>query len=450
MSKYRKALVYLFLLITGLFLLTLCKKEEIVIVYSKVNTVGTSNTTSMTTDVEGNIVELSTAVHNEYGICWDTVADPTVYKNKLLASGTAVTGSYRIHIEGLYPARTYHVRAFVKDNKKYIYGSDLSFTTANANLPVVTSISVYNITSKFANAIGEVTSEGDRPVIARGVCFDTLATPTIHQNKTMDGWGTGSFTSALINLFPGKTYYLRAYAVSEFGVSYGDQLTFNSHAKVYSFHEEFDNNNNKWHIGTDSVSSFDITGGQYRTMYHETGYLWLEYINLPEFVTAINSNDFEISTSIFNSSYSANVVLTADYIGGLIWDSDDTHFKYFGIKKHLLMGTITYYYTIGSYSGSYSTWKDYTTFTGSASNKLTIKKGNGYYYFFINDIQVFKYSFSNLTYNGVGFFIQDASITADYLYFDQKGDGKSLSEDFVQMKPGESGKSYKIGSLKIR
>jgi hypothetical protein len=109
MGKLTGILVGLLLFSAGVWLLTRCRKEEIVIVYSKINTVGASNTTSTTTNVEGNITELTTATHSEYGICWDSVSNPTVYKQKSLASGTAKTGSFTIHIDGLKPAKTYHI-----------------------------------------------------------------------------------------------------------------------------------------------------------------------------------------------------------------------------------------------------------------------------------------------------------------------------------------------------
>ncbi|MCX6254040.1 MAG: hypothetical protein NTV31_06115, partial [Bacteroidia bacterium] len=386
MRKHVNILFSLLIIIVTTWMLTTCRKEEIVIVYSKITTVGTSNTTSMATDVEGLIEELTAATHSEYGVCWSTDNDPTVYDKKSLASGTPAIGSFKVTISGLDPSTTYHTRAFVIDNKKYIYGSDVSFTTSAPNLPVVTTSSVKDITSKYAYSGGNVTKEGDKPVVAKGVCYDTVASPTIEKNKTMDGWGAGSFTSALINLIPSKTYYVRAYAVSEFGISYGTEKSFTTHTKVYSFHDDFSDNSNNWDTGTNSGSDFSMTGEQYVGTYHEPGYLWTSYINLPDFKT-VSSEDFEINTTISIDAYDGNLIAGTDMGAGFVWNCDETHFRYFGINKHVETVspvTYSYSYSIGGYDGSYNVWQPYTPFNGNESNKLTIKKGSGHYYFFIN------------------------------------------------------------------
>ena len=63
-------------------------------------------------------------------------------------------------------------------------------------------------------------------VTARGVCWSTLANPTIADSKTEDGTGTGSFSSSLNGLTPDTTYYLRSYATNAAGTFYGDEQTF--------------------------------------------------------------------------------------------------------------------------------------------------------------------------------------------------------------------------------
>jgi len=94
-----------------------------------------------------------------------------------------------------------------------------------ANLTVTTG----NITNNsFISAVsgGNVTDDGKVLVTTRGVCWSTAQNPTIHDNKTNDGSGTGNFTSNIIGLDPGTTYYVRAYATNEVGTIYGEQKTF--------------------------------------------------------------------------------------------------------------------------------------------------------------------------------------------------------------------------------
>ena len=77
-----------------------------------------------------------------------------------------------------------------------------------------------------ASSGGNVTSDGGATVSARGVCYDTSPNPTIADNITSDGTGTGTFSSNIAGLTTGTTYYLRAYATNSAGTGYGAQATF--------------------------------------------------------------------------------------------------------------------------------------------------------------------------------------------------------------------------------
>jgi len=96
------------------------------------------------------------------------------------------------------------------------------------NKPVVATYEVTAIGSTEALCGGVITSDGGFAVTIRGACWSTEPTPTIDDNKTSDGSGTGAFTSTLTNLSPGTTYYLRAYATNSVGTAYGGQLSFST------------------------------------------------------------------------------------------------------------------------------------------------------------------------------------------------------------------------------
>ena len=72
---------------------------------------------------------------------------------------------------------------------------------------------------------GNVTDEGSDAVTACGVCWSIIALPSIRDSHTEDGSGTGAFTSNIMGLSPGTTYYVRAYATNSAGTVYGQQLT---------------------------------------------------------------------------------------------------------------------------------------------------------------------------------------------------------------------------------
>jgi uncharacterized protein (TIGR02145 family) len=98
--------------------------------------------------------------------------------------------------------------------------------SAQVNLPSVTTFSILNLTESTATSGGNVTDDGGAAVTARGVCWSTSQNPTIDDNITMDGSGTGEFTSYITGLTPATTYYVRAYATNSVGTGYGEELSF--------------------------------------------------------------------------------------------------------------------------------------------------------------------------------------------------------------------------------
>ena len=91
---------------------------------------------------------------------------------------------------------------------------------------VYSAMEITNITSTSANFGGEVGCDGGSVVSVYGVCWNTSGDPTINDSITMDGSGTGTFTSLAANLEPGVTYYIRAYAKNDEGVGYGETMAF--------------------------------------------------------------------------------------------------------------------------------------------------------------------------------------------------------------------------------
>src|SRR5690606_15213313 len=105
------------------------------------------------------------------------------------------------------------------------FGSEL-FVTA------LTTAAVTSITSSSATSGGNISSNTGE-VNSRGVCWATSANPTTANHRTNNGSGSGSFTSQLSGLSAGTTYYVRAYAVTENGTIYGNQLIFRTLSQGY-------------------------------------------------------------------------------------------------------------------------------------------------------------------------------------------------------------------------
>lgn len=90
----------------------------------------------------------------------------------------------------------------------------------------LTTINVSAITSTTAVSGGNIMSEGSSSVVSRGVCYGTNQNPLISGNKTINGSGSGIFSSTLTGLTPNTLYYLRAYATNSSETTYGNEVSF--------------------------------------------------------------------------------------------------------------------------------------------------------------------------------------------------------------------------------
>ena len=96
-----------------------------------------------------------------------------------------------------------------------------------ATLPVISSTTnASSITATSATSGGVVGSDGGATVTARGVCWSTSSAPTVSGTKTVDGNGTGAFSSSITGLTGNTVYYARAYATNSVGTSYGPEVSF--------------------------------------------------------------------------------------------------------------------------------------------------------------------------------------------------------------------------------
>lgn len=177
----------------------------------------TAGTVSMT----ANVISDGGATVSERGVCWSTSQHPTTSSDHT-ASGSGI-GAFSV-IPTLAPGATYYVRAYATNSEGTAYGAEVTYVMPN--LPTVTTSAVSNIAATTATAGGNVTADGGASVTARGVCWSTSPNPTIADNHTSDGSGTGSFTSNITGLSATTTYYARAYATNAGGTSYGSQVSF--------------------------------------------------------------------------------------------------------------------------------------------------------------------------------------------------------------------------------
>ncbi|WP_318350953.1 FISUMP domain-containing protein [Aquipluma nitroreducens] len=104
-----------------------------------------------------------------------------------------------------------------------LYG--LSVRCIKGDIPQLATIAPYNNNSTSVTTGGNITDNGDSPILEQGVCWSIFQNPTILDNKIIDKSSSSSFTSAINGLNEESCYYIRAYAKNAYGTGYGNQVT---------------------------------------------------------------------------------------------------------------------------------------------------------------------------------------------------------------------------------
>ncbi len=208
----------------ALLLLPSCKKIEgeleIKVVTGSVKEVGIDFCV-----IEGEIVDLGGGEVEQYGFCIGESEDPTLTDTHSQLGQRNRTGLFSDTLTGISCNTTYFVRAYATNVKMTSYGQQVSLNTLSC-FPVVATAAINNITQTSAQGGGNVTDDGGSEVTAKGSCWSTSPNPTLADDHTTDGSGTGSYTSLMEGLTCGTQYYVRAYATNSSGTGYGEQVDF--------------------------------------------------------------------------------------------------------------------------------------------------------------------------------------------------------------------------------
>ena len=94
------------------------------------------------------------------------------------------------------------------------------------SLAVLTTVAASNVTANSIQSGGNITNDGGTVISKKGIAWATHSGPTVGDSITIDGSGTGSFTSSLNSLNPNTTYFIKAYAINGSGTAYGNEVSF--------------------------------------------------------------------------------------------------------------------------------------------------------------------------------------------------------------------------------
>lgn len=168
------------------------------------------------------------------GLSWNR--DPlNPEPNEYVLYGTG-TGPFFSAINGLRANTKYYVRAFGTNSVGPGYGDPVEL---NTGAPVAATVHTYHINNTSGTSVpagGYVLNDGGSDVKERGFCWNTTGVPTVNDNKVSGGTGTGRFDLMISGLQSEKTYYVRAYAITDAPLpSYGNEVSFKTITKPTVF-----------------------------------------------------------------------------------------------------------------------------------------------------------------------------------------------------------------------
>ncbi len=183
--------------------------------------------------------------YTEFGFVYGTAGLPIVNDgnstytttSKFELSGTARV--FSVVVSGLPTGKHYHIRAVAKTPLGYVYGEPVEFTTA----VVAPVIRTYSTECKYINdtwaaaLVGVIGSMGQPAATGFGFVYGLNPTPTVGDGSSIavsytkieqkDNYYV--YGAAVSGLTANRNYYVRTYAKTAIGYTYGETLTFRTY-----------------------------------------------------------------------------------------------------------------------------------------------------------------------------------------------------------------------------
>ncbi len=193
-----------------------------------VSTLAVSSITDSSAVVLSVVNESYSEEPDSRGVVWSTSSGPTIEINNGMSSSGNGLGEFSANLIGLVNNQEYFVRSYATNHYGTSYGNEISFAANSLNLPpTVQTISILDITPTSVSVIGSVIFEGANPVYERGIVWGINSDISIDSNmgRVASGSGSGEFTCFISALEESSSYFVRSYAISNSGISYGEALS---------------------------------------------------------------------------------------------------------------------------------------------------------------------------------------------------------------------------------
>lgn len=170
----------------------------------------------------------------ETGFVLDNKINPNYIDNLLKKPCLPQNGKINYEFSTLAKGETYYIKAYYRIAANIYYSNQLRFTTGES--PVQSTLNVNNDSiTAFSAVLRGQTGFSVVPILSCGFAYSTA--PNVKLN-TCDGFSIGyldnnsGFSTKIQGLKPNTRYYYRAYVCSAFGVSYGNEIYFDTNQEM--------------------------------------------------------------------------------------------------------------------------------------------------------------------------------------------------------------------------
>jgi uncharacterized protein YjdB len=187
------------------------------------------------TGVELNKTELKLAAGDTITLKAKVLPTNASNKNVTWKSSNAAVAS--VNENGFITAKSDGDAIITVTTEESSYTADCEVKCVTVTSPALTTLEATNINYASATLGGNITNAGNPQYTERGICYSsTVSVPVIDQGGcekvVVSGTGTGNYTTTVNNLKDRTKYYARAYVKNEFGVIYGNVVTFTTEKGV--------------------------------------------------------------------------------------------------------------------------------------------------------------------------------------------------------------------------
>ena len=250
-----------------------------------------------------------------------------------------------------------------------------------ADFPAIITRDIDSITQSSAQSGGELLYVRNWHTLIKGICWNTSPHPDTSNNKTCEcSRANDNFISVMTGLHPRTKYYVRAYAVNNAGVAYGNEIEFTTYPDFGTL-EDIDGNMYK----TVQIGNYKWMAENLRTTRYNDGVSIPNVTDGPEWATLDHAayswykNDSATYKYPYGAFYNKYVVTDSRNVCPVGWHiATPKEFNTLPCSQDYSSHPFVYYYSCRELMTK-GYWSHATNITGFSAYPAGIRQGLTYY-----------------------------------------------------------------------